>query len=163
KFSKIETQPTRLLSVDDPILKALVMALERFFKNDIETNLGLTQVIIDLASCGYLRLEGWLVTHPSRYKYPDDPEEDAAGEDTMANSLMMTNSMMAGSMMTASLQIEEPFETKVYNAKLARRRPNWSEDDTSPVLAALEKLLVEAESFHRDIKDFDTSLFDCRN
>lgn len=53
-------EPLTLLT-SDPLLKCLVDLLDNFFLNDIQTNLALTEVIGSLASCGTLRLEGWLV------------------------------------------------------------------------------------------------------
>ena len=51
----------RTLLTSDPLLKCLVNLLNNFFLNDIQTNLALTEVIGNLASCETLRLEGWLI------------------------------------------------------------------------------------------------------
>ncbi|MCJ1350909.1 MAG: hypothetical protein MMC33_000891 [Icmadophila ericetorum] len=52
---------SRTIVLADPLLKCLIALLDKFFLNDIQTNLALTEVIGTLASCGTLRLEGWLV------------------------------------------------------------------------------------------------------
>lgn len=157
---------TRLLSTNDPILKGLVMLLEGFFKNDIETNLSLTQAIIDLASCGYLKLEGWLVTHPLYYRFSDDDDGASTGPqgaDSMANSMMLNSTAgLANSTLTVAPEPEDSLEDKVHKIKLARRTPVWRSADAAPISAALAKLLAEAEQFQRDIHDFDASLLDCR-
>lgn len=46
---------------EDPLLKALLSLLANFLRNDIETNLSLTQSFSTLASCGYTNMEGWLL------------------------------------------------------------------------------------------------------
>ncbi|KAL9071993.1 MAG: hypothetical protein Q9157_005280, partial [Trypethelium eluteriae] len=46
------------LSNDDPMFTSLLRILETFFTNNVETNLGLTDAIINLASCPCIRLEG---------------------------------------------------------------------------------------------------------
>ena len=138
----------KLLRVEDPILKSIVSLVERFFDNDIETNLGLTQVIVDLASCGYLSIEGWLVTHPSRYSYPKEQErrESLGKIDSGDNS--------------------NPVQAQVSQLRrimLARRQPVWQSENASPIYKALDKLVQDAESFQREISDFDIHLLDCRN
>lgn len=135
----------RLLMVEDPILKSLVALLGRFFSNDIETNLGLTQVIVDLASCGYMCLEGWLLTHPSKYQFKERPKGEEGGAESV------------------SLDDREAERAQLHSIMLARREPAWNSEDVSPVHAALNQLLLEVEAFQRDIADFDSHLLDCRS
>ncbi|KAI9890167.1 MAG: hypothetical protein M1814_004449 [Vezdaea aestivalis] len=61
------------LRPEDPLLHALVPVLASFWTNSVETNLSLTAAIIDLASCGYTRLEGWLLLDASTYDYSSPP------------------------------------------------------------------------------------------
>jgi hypothetical protein len=53
------------LRLDDPLMLALLSLLDQFFINDVETNLALTEVLANLSSCPYVRLESWLAAEPS--------------------------------------------------------------------------------------------------
>jgi hypothetical protein len=139
--SNFEALEQRQLLVEDPILRSLMSLLDRFFQNDIETNLGLTQAIIDLASCGYLGIEGWLVTHPSKYRFSEKDVEFIKEAESFPG---------------------ETDDAKLLKINLSRREPVWDAEDTSPAQKALNSLILEAESYQREIQDFDTLLMDCR-
>lgn len=66
-----------LLLPDDPLLHSLLDLLKTFFTNDIEINLGLTEVLSHLASCPYTRLEGWLVIDSPAAPPSHPPPADA--------------------------------------------------------------------------------------
>lgn len=57
------------LRPDDPLLNSLLDLLETFFINPVETNLSVTETLVDLAVCGYMRIEGWLIRNPRSYTY----------------------------------------------------------------------------------------------
>lgn len=56
--------------LEDPLLQALMHVLRTFFTNDVETNLGLTNVIAHLLSCPHSSTEGWMTTDTSKYHDP---------------------------------------------------------------------------------------------
>ena len=144
--SGFDSMEHRLLLVEDPILKSIIVLLEKFFRNDIETNLGLTQVVIDLASCGYLGLEGWLVTHPSKYCFADDSSGKFERREPLTQSP------------------DEDLEVStIRKINIARREPAWAAEDSTPIHKALSRLVLEAGGYQREIADFDTLLLDCRN
>ncbi|VUC37424.1 unnamed protein product [Clonostachys rosea] len=68
------------LRVDDPLLNAMLDLLESFFLNPVETNLSVTESLVDLGICGYMSVEGWLTRNPENYIY-DEEEEDIDEED----------------------------------------------------------------------------------
>lgn len=68
------------LRLDDPLLELMIGTLQGFFSNAVETNLSLTATIVDLAGCGYMHIDGWLLPDPSSYVY-DSPMHDAAVAD----------------------------------------------------------------------------------
>ncbi|CAI6084167.1 unnamed protein product [Clonostachys chloroleuca] len=68
------------LRVDDPLLNAMLDLLESFFLNPVETNLSVTESLVDLGICGYMSVEGWLTRNPENYIY-DEEEEDQEEED----------------------------------------------------------------------------------
>ena len=139
------------LPAEDPVLQSLLRLMEDFFVNDIETNLGLTQVLVDLATCSYTRLEGWLLTDPSRYVYGDD-------DTTSGNQAQKRDESSIVDSRWLSISENELLR----NVKLAKREPSWSAESVSPVFAALERLVRKVDSFRQSIPDFDTSMSECR-
>ena len=152
--SKIPQQPeigldqmhAHTLSLDDPMLKSLLSLTENYFKNDIQTNLGLTQVLIDVASCSYTRLEGWLLTNTTKYKYSEtvtdlqqsDPATIMEGEKQHSDNGLLRN------------------------VQSARREPSWNAEDISPVFVALDRLISQVELYRQRIPDFSTQFLECR-
>ena len=55
--------PLHVLSDRSPFLYSLISLLQRYFANDIEINLLLTNTIIQLCCCGRCSLKGWLLDH----------------------------------------------------------------------------------------------------
>ena len=127
----------RILTLEDPTFKSLLSLLDHFFENDIETNLSLTQVIVDLASCPYMRLEGWLLTSPSAYTFPPLP------------SPLLTSS---------------PTDSQLREIMLHRRHPNHPATSSSPILQTLTRLTRTIDTtFRRTIPSFDSHILSCRS
>ena len=135
---------------EDPLLKNLLVLLHLFFANDVETNLALTQALVDLASCGLIRLEGWLLVHPAQYTFPSS-REAAVGDEMSDVSGPPSNQ----SNPNASTSIEE---YRLRALKLARQEPTWDPDCTAPIPAALDSLVRQVNNYRQDVQDFDTYL-----
>ncbi|KAF2456320.1 Retinoic acid induced 16-like protein-domain-containing protein, partial [Lineolata rhizophorae] len=114
------------LSPDDPLLRGLLELLATFFTNDIETNLGLTDAIVTLASCSRLRLEGWLAVEPAADNNADATDDADAAE-------------------AAALR-------KYY---LARRRPSWAPQQSPALLSVLQRLAAQLAALRAKVPDFD--------
>ncbi|OCK82903.1 hypothetical protein K432DRAFT_323349 [Lepidopterella palustris CBS 459.81] len=112
---------------DDPLLKSLLDLLAHFLTNDIETNLGLTEVIVNLGACAQLRLEGWLSVEPSKYQFPPTSEQ---GDNIDEND-------------------------HFYDMYQAARQPSWTPQSTPPLLACLQALQSQLDALRADIPDFD--------
>lgn len=138
-----------ILMHDDQIYKGIVALLHQYFSNDIETNLSLTGVLISLASCGHLRLEGWLLVNPKNYRYHEEPVgteiDDAA---------MVTTQGAYGATITE--------DQRIHKLKLARRTPSWDAKDRSPIVKALDTLARQVAHFRQEVQDFDVFLLKCR-
>jgi len=70
-----ELTPERyILLTEDPFLRALRGLLRTFTTNSIEVNLALSQMLITIASCNEVNLDGWLAVSPSAYTFsaPND-------------------------------------------------------------------------------------------
>ncbi|KAL9471823.1 hypothetical protein ACSS6W_009764 [Trichoderma asperelloides] len=70
------------LRSDDLLLNSILDLMENFFMNPVETNLSVTDTIVDMAICGYMSIEGWLARNPKSYTYVGDeqqPEPEKGG------------------------------------------------------------------------------------
>ncbi|EAA31426.2 hypothetical protein GE21DRAFT_1099804 [Neurospora crassa] len=130
------------LHPDDPLLTSVLDRLETFFINPVETNLSLTEVIFDLAICGYMHLEGWFLRHPSNYTYDEDQDAPAAEP-------------------PADIDPESP-EYDEYQQLLSmhhcRRRPQWSRDSLPRLLRILQTLCDEVAAYRDTIPRFNDLL-----
>lgn len=129
------------LRSEDPMLKTLLNLLETFFINSVETNLSLTGAIVDLATCGYMRIDGWLLPDPSKYVYDED-EEDI--DEPVLDDLLDP----AGNREKAQLRA----------LKNARRRPQWVESQLPSILQRLKTLVDQASTYRSEIPRFEDIL-----
>lgn len=133
---------------DDPSLQSLLSLFDRFLGNDIETNLSLTQVLACLASCGFTRLEGWLLSNP------DHGEADPYRQ---SNSLEKPHSgALQNDMEVHSLDYDP--ESAVQPPLEEREDPNTDTASSSPVFQSLDALVKQVQHFCQEIEDFDVYL-----
>jgi hypothetical protein len=132
---------THTLRPEDPMLKTFLSILATFFINSIETNLSLTGAIIDLATCGFMRIDGWLLPHPSKYVYEEDDEDK---QDPYVMGLGDT--------------IEAEEKAQVRALKRARRPPKWAESQIPALLTQLRVLVDQISSYRSEIPRFDELL-----
>jgi hypothetical protein len=128
------------LRSDDPLLKALLLILEKFLINPVETNLSLTQTIVDLAACGFMDISGWLLPDQAKYVYDDAGDED---EDSF----------------TFGIKSEEDLEeAQLLAMRKARRLPNWSMSTIPPLLEHLKVIVDQVSAYRAEIPRFDELL-----
>lgn len=138
------------LRADDPLLNSILDLMESFFMNPIETNLSVTETIVDMAICGFMEMEGWLVRSPEGYKYAEDEDDAAETMDTEDESEATEVGIDVG-------KADEDQKTLEALAK-CRRKPIWS-DESSPRLLSLLGLLGEQVLKYREsIPRFDELL-----
>ncbi|KAI9659464.1 MAG: hypothetical protein M1821_001722 [Bathelium mastoideum] len=128
------------LSNDDPMFTSFLRLLETFFTNNVETNLGLTDAIISLASCPCIRLEGWLAIDPLKYQFPDQ-----------SNALQSPFPIKSPTAPTT-----QPPSSQFDALHLARRRPLFAARDTPPLLATLRSLIAQLQLLRTEIPTLDT-------
>ncbi|KAF2270083.1 hypothetical protein CC78DRAFT_550416 [Lojkania enalia] len=114
------------LMPEDPLFRSLVDLLLRFLTNDVETNLALTETIINLGLCSQLRLDGWLAVDPSEYLFQE-----------------------------ADLESQEGSNDNFRDVYKANRAPKWDSSAVPPLLACLLSLQVQVDALRADIKDWD--------
>jgi hypothetical protein len=129
------------LRPEDPMLKTLLGILASFFTNSIETNLSLTGVIVDLASCGFMRIDGWLLPNPTEYVYGED---EAEAEDPYFMGL------------GDPIDVQE--RAQIRELKRARRTPKWDENKIPVLLKQLKKLVDQVSAYRAEIPRFDELL-----
>lgn len=129
---------------DDPLLGILLDHLEVFFLNPVETNLSITETIFDLAICGLMNIEGWLLRSPNKYIYdsndsyrplsPNEENEDAI--DVGVDDILS----------------DDP--KKLDEVNKCRRRPVWSSSDLPRLLNILQSLTDQVAAFRGSIPRF---------
>ncbi|KAI1329050.1 Retinoic acid induced 16-like protein-domain-containing protein [Xylariaceae sp. FL0255] len=128
--------PYHTIAPEDPLLNNILDIMEKFFINPVETNLSMTEMVLDLAICGYVAIEGWLLRHPRKYVYDEHVEEpDVPLPDP-------------GS--TAFKELE-----KLQAITRCRRSPTWQPNTLPRILQVLEFLADQVVSFRETIPRFD--------
>ncbi|KAK5630978.1 hypothetical protein RRF57_006693 [Xylaria bambusicola] len=128
--------PPHTLSPEDPLLHNLLDIMEQFFINPIEVNLSATEAILDLAVCGYVAIEGWLLRHPRTYVFEDDSDE--------------TSSPIPDRSVNPAKEFE-----KLQAISRCRRRPRWQPSSLPRMLRVLEALADQVVAFRESIPRFD--------
>ncbi|KAF7535244.1 hypothetical protein G7054_g5561 [Neopestalotiopsis clavispora] len=131
--------PHHSLSPEDPLLNSLLDLLETFFINPVETNLSLTETIVDMAVCGYITMEGWLLRSPLKYAFGEDDE-------LLPEPILDPSS--DGLTEAQKLQAIER----------CRRRPLWQASSLPRILNILEDLADQVASFKGSIPRFEELL-----
>ena len=143
---KTEKAPQRFeIDRGDQVLAFSIASLEQFFFNDIETNLGCTQVIADLALCGLVCLEPWLITTSERalrgLTRPHEPENPKLVSPTAS---FTSKDEVEQGLLKPSMQVAPQSET------------------LSPIFKTLDTLIRDVESYRREIHDFTALLTERR-
>ncbi|KAM5356565.1 hypothetical protein ACJ41O_003211 [Fusarium nematophilum] len=135
------------LRPDDPLLNSLLDLLETFFVNPVETNLSVTETLVDLAICGFMKIEGWLARSPNSYKYDEDEKDghklegDGAAETEVDDGL--------------DEPPQTPEQEMLKNMEKCRQRPQWSQASLPRVFNVLKTLEEQVLSYRRTIPRFD--------
>lgn len=119
---------------EDPLFKSLADLLLTFLTNDVETNLALTEAIVNLGTCSQLRLEGWLSVDPADYHF----------EDGVPDSIVFSNDSLRD----------------VY---MANRLPTWNPPATPQLLACIQNLHTQVAALRADIPDWDEHITNRKN
>ncbi|KAL2760359.1 hypothetical protein ACRALDRAFT_1027579, partial [Sodiomyces alcalophilus JCM 7366] len=137
------------LRPDDPLLNTLLDLMETFFLNPVDTNLSLTDTIVNLATCGYMTIEGWLLRHPKQYTYDERPAEPTSptSPTTSPESLPIDTESPMG----AELE-------KINAIKGCKRRPLWAPPTLPRLLTLLQKLCNQVSEYRGSIPRFDDLL-----
>ncbi|KAM3081122.1 hypothetical protein ACMFMG_005078 [Clarireedia jacksonii] len=134
------------LRPEDPVLKTLLDILSTFFTNTVETNLALTATIVDLATCGYMSVDGWLLPDPSKYVYEEDEE---GRQEEIVEDILFAN-------IGDSMDIQE--KAQIRALKLTQRCIKWSATPQPEILIRLQTLADQVSAYRAEIPRFDDIL-----
>ena len=119
---------------EDPLFRSLSDLLLRFLTNDVDTNLALTEAIINLGTCSQLRLEGWLSVNPADYHFED-----------------------------SGVELEDVSNEGFRDMYMASRPPTWDASATPQLLVCVQQLHAQVEALRADIPDWDEHVASRKN
>lgn len=128
-----EVDPHYLLP-EDPLFQTIIDLLLTFLSNDIETNLALTEAIVNLGTCSQLRLEGWLSVDPADYHFE-----------------------------STDLKPTEFSSDNLRNMYMAERSPTWNPTANPQLLSCVQQLQAQVEALRADIRDWDEHVANRKN
>ncbi|RFU72027.1 armadillo-like helical [Trichoderma arundinaceum] len=174
------------LRSDDLLLNAILDLMENFFMNPVETNLSVTDTIVDMAICGYMSIEGWLARNPNSYTYIEDeqqsksdakkatkPQQDGEGEEETETEKGEDAGTETGDRSLADElgsqdgdDSDDGFSTfsddteaeRLESMEKCRRRPKWSQHSLPRILVVLKRLCDQVEAFKQTVPRFDELL-----
>ncbi|OBS28146.1 hypothetical protein FPOA_02087 [Fusarium poae] len=140
------------LRPDDPLLNSLLDLLETFFVNQVETNLSVTETLVDLAVCGFMKIEGWLTRSPSSYIYDDAVKEKHTpeGEEVTESDDDDDDDDDLGDLPSPTAE-----QKQLRAMEQCRQRPQWSQASLPRVFSVLRRLEEQVASYKRSIPHFD--------
>ncbi|KAH6670876.1 Retinoic acid induced 16-like protein-domain-containing protein [Plectosphaerella plurivora] len=139
------------LRPDDPLLSTLVDLLETFFINPVDTNLSLTETIIDLAVCGYMAIEGWLLRSPQRYAFEEHPSPPASPTTPKTPATPLVP-------LTDDIEAVAAEAQKLKDVEDCRRSPLWQTSSLPRILVVLQQLCKQVTEYRGTVPRFDDLL-----
>jgi hypothetical protein len=139
------------LRTDDPLLNSILDLLDSFFVNPVETNLSVTETIVDLAICGYMSIEGWLARSPAAYKYGDEEEEADLTSTASEADHPATQEAENNEADTEEKRLLKTMER-------CRQRPVWSSESLPRILNMVRRLSDQVDSYKDTIPRFNELL-----
>lgn len=153
------------LRPDDPLLNSLLNLLETFFINPVETNLSVTETLVDLAVCGFMRIEGWLARNPNTYTFAEDeaeaqpaPIDEEQGEQGEQGEQEEQEEQEKKQEAPEAEKPEDPHPEELEQVKAmkkCRRWPQWSQSSVPRVLDVLKHLEEQVLTYKKTIPRFD--------
>lgn len=125
----------------DPLLAAILDRLETFFVNPVDANLSATEAIIDLCTCGFVSLEGWVLRHPDSYVFDEDahPPSLAGSSPELGGDIPVAEAAQAAALM-----------------EKCRQRPKWA--SLPRLLMVLQTLADQVYVYRQSVPRFDDLL-----
>ncbi|KAF3938150.1 hypothetical protein ABW19_dt0200202 [Dactylella cylindrospora] len=142
-----------LVRADDPVLLACFKLLESFFSNTVETNLMLTALLIDMASCCSVSLERWLLPDSSMY-HTEGSGGSEIGEDTFLSG---DGENLFGGIIQEESDEEDSVAAQLRRILAARRPPIRAAEETQ-FIKIIRDLVELVEKYRSQIPELDSRL-----
>ncbi|KOS22482.1 hypothetical protein ESCO_001855 [Escovopsis weberi] len=147
---------------DDPLLNSILDLMETFFLNPVETNLSVTETIVDMAICGYMSIEGWLARSPSSYTY-DEKDEEADRRKASEKRQRESNEEGVDPLEQDSSALSDAGSVDTEAEKLesmakCRLRPKWMEGSLPRIFIVLKRLTDQIAAFKKTVPRFEELL-----
>ena len=134
------------LRPEDPLFNTLIDILSRFFVNPVETNLSVTETLVDLAVCGYMRIEGWFARDANKYIFDDDVDSPLSLQHT-------------GPQLDENGELIDPAELVAQRAmQYCRRRPRWTPSTLPRLMNVLQFLADGVATYKETVPRFEDLL-----
>ncbi|KAK5996089.1 putative FHIP family protein [Cladobotryum mycophilum] len=145
---------------DDPLLNAILDLMETFFLNPVETNLSVTETVVDMAICGYMSIEGWLARSPNSYTYDEDQQQKMAAkshhsDEESDEEVDPADDASSTSSDANSLDTEAE---KLESMEKCRLRPKWTEGSLPRIFIVLKRLCDQIAAFKKTVPRFEELL-----
>ncbi|KAJ6263277.1 hypothetical protein Dda_1839 [Drechslerella dactyloides] len=151
---------------DDPVLLACMRLLESFFGNTVETNLMLTSLLIDMASCCNVSLEKWLLMDASMYQagspHVNDEDNDNRSDDAGEDTFVSEDGFGKPIDVADESDDEEAVSAQLKRILAARKPPRRSVDETL-FLRTLRGLVELVERYRAQVPNLDMRLSERRH
>ncbi|KAG6040501.1 hypothetical protein E4U41_000370 [Claviceps citrina] len=154
------------LRPDDPLLNIILDLLETFFMNAVETNLSVTETMVDLAICGYMNIEGWLSRDPTTYSYVDEDEDEEEEEEDLEEPQPQPQPQppspapAPAPLPRGNSPLTETFDEaqRSKGVQRCRSRPRWVEAQLPRMLQVLKSLSDQIVHYKQTIPRFEELL-----
>ncbi|KAK7205614.1 Retinoic acid induced 16-like protein-domain-containing protein [Myxozyma melibiosi] len=160
------------MNTDDQTWTRLLRLLSQFFANSVELNLILTRVFIDLASCGWMSLRGWMLVDLENVKSSCERPRRRRGPETRSFGETLNETTAASSELEDD--VEKDIDLKLLAEYASDMSYSSSDDDydeywgmnsndrfettsfteISPMMEVLSALSKKIESFETKIPNF---------
>ncbi|KAK9326440.1 Retinoic acid induced 16-like protein-domain-containing protein [Lipomyces orientalis] len=159
------------LNVDDHTWNDLLRLLSLFFANSVELNLVLTRVFIDLVSCGWISLRGWMLVklrdvEVSHVRLPLDSDDDddnmvgGTNGDVRADEDFPLDGGMQGLREYADDMSDS--EDEYWGTRPEERYEETTFKRMSPMMDVLQALNRKIDEYRQKIPVFDDKLAERR-
>ena len=130
----------RILDAKGPCLAAIMSLVSSFLTNNIDTNLALTEAVLNISMCRDIALDGWLAVVPTNYVY-DLAADQASGDEVTDGDLF-----------------DEEEKLVLAALRASTRTPTWANEQDPGLVKVLKELRVQVDRLRSTYKRFDQML-----
>ncbi|KAK9240817.1 Retinoic acid induced 16-like protein-domain-containing protein [Lipomyces kononenkoae] len=163
---------SHIIKADDQTWNEILRLFSAFFANSVELNLVLTRVLVDLVSCGWISLRGWLLVNLDDVEVSHArprPDDDDIDSDESTLEMQRGLSAVDDSRVDISVQGLEEYtedmsdsEDEYWGTMPEERYEETAFRKLSPMMEVLEALSNKIDEYRKKIPVFDDKLAERR-